>query len=82
MNQNSINPANLMSPDPGARRPTVRTIDQSVRDFTKRLLHLKNVEGQSAMPVIEALQWANEIQQGFDKVQNNRGPDELRAMGI
>ena len=60
-----------MSRDPGAERPTLRTIDQSVRDFTKRLLHLKNVEGESAMPVIEALQWANEIQQGFDKVQNN-----------
>ena len=72
--------AGYYSPDPlhGADA-MLRTIEQSVRDFTKRLLHLKNIQGQTSMPVVEALQWAREMQEALDAVkrgQNASGGSE------
>ena len=49
-----------------------KTIEQSVRDFTKRLQQLKNVEGESAMALDEALQWAAEMQQALDAQRTKR----------
>jgi hypothetical protein len=55
----------------------LRTIEQTVRDFTRRLLHLKNIQGQSSMSVVEALQWAREMQDGLHAAM--RGQDTSEA---
>lgn len=56
-------------------RPPARpkSIEQSVRDFTKRLHQLQNEEGKSAMPIDEALQWASEMQRALEAAPKKQG---------